>query len=173
MDEGRFGLKVWFRKGWCARGERPKWMYESHYEWLWVYVALEPKTGNSFFLLLPRIDSTCLQLFADRFGKYIGERKVGLVLDGAGSHRSGDVHWPQTVDTVRLPPYSPELNPAEQVFRYLRARLSNQLFGSLDALESALTSALERFWEQPQTLQSLTGYPWWLQAIEAIAPSSS
>lgn len=173
MDEGRFGLKVWFRRRWCPYRERPEWVFEDKYEWLWVNAAIEPLTGSSFCLLLPRVDSVCLQIFADHFGAYVGGRKVGLVLDGSGSHTSGKVIWPETVAPLRLPSYSPELNPAEQLFRHLRARLSNRVFESLDELEAAIGDALQDFWEHPRTLRSLTGYPWWLQAAQAIEPLAS
>ncbi len=173
FDEGRFGLKVWLRRRWCPYGERPQWVYHDHYEWLWLYAAIEPATGSSFFLLLPRVDSVCLQIFADHFGAYVGERKVGLVLDGSGSHTSQEVVWPQVVLPLRLPSYSPELNPAEQVFRHLRARLSNQVFDDLDELEEAITQALGTFWEDPQTLRSLTAYPWWLEATQYFTPSTA
>jgi transposase len=107
-----------------------------------VYVAIEPATGNSFCLYLPRVDSECLQIFAQRFGEYVAGKRVGLVMDGSGAHKSTRVVWPAQVLTVSLPPYSPELNPVELVFRHLRARLSNRVFEDLDELEAALTQAL-------------------------------
>ena len=171
LDEGRFGLKVWFRRRWCAYGERPEWIYQDKYQWLWVYVALESLTGDSFCLFLPRVDSACLQIFADRFGDYVASKRVGLVMDSSGAHRSTSVVWPAQVLTVSLPPYSPQLNPVELVFRHLRAALSNRVFEHLEELESAITQVLQHFWQQPGALRSLTGYPWWLQAAPPITPS--
>jgi hypothetical protein len=49
MDEARLGLKVWFRRRWCPKGVRPPWIVEDRYEWLWLYAAIEPRTGESFF----------------------------------------------------------------------------------------------------------------------------
>jgi transposase len=95
---------------------------------------------------------------------------VGLVLDGSGSHRAG-LAWPAGVVPVSLPPYSPELNPAEQVFRLLRAKLANRVFADLAELEAALTEQLRAFWDEPATLRRLTAYPWWLRGAEAM-PSS-
>ncbi len=138
-----------------------------------MYAAIEPVTGESFCLLLPRVDSCCLQIFADRFGEYVRGKQVGLVMDGSGAHKSSQVVWPQQVATLSLPPYSPELNPAEAMFRHLRGRLSNRVFEDLSELEAAITDALCGFWEDPHTLQSLTGYPWWLQAAHAITPSTA
>ncbi len=164
---------MWFRRRWCPYGERPEWIYEDNYEWLWVYVAVEPATGNSFCLYLPRVDSECLQIFAHRFGEYVAGKRVGLVMDGSGAHRSTRVVWPAQVLTVSLPPYSPELNPVELVFRHLRAALSNQVFEDLNELESAISQALKHFWQHPEALRSLTGYPWWLQAANTITPSTA
>jgi hypothetical protein len=107
MDEGRFGLKVWFHKRWCPYGERPPWVYADQYEWWWLYAAIRPLTGESFFLLLPGLDSPCVQAFLDAFGAHVAGRRLGLVLDGAGAHRSGKVRWPDGVIPLALPPYSP------------------------------------------------------------------
>lgn len=148
-------------------------MFEDKYGWLWVYAAIEPATGSSFCLLFPRVDSVCLQIFADHFAAHVGKRKAGLVLDGSGSQTSEQVIRPEVVAPLRLPSYSPGLNPAEAVFRHLRARLSDRVFESLDELEAAIGEALQDFWEHPETLRSLTGYPWWLQATQPIAPLAS
>jgi transposase len=148
-------------------------VYEDTYEWLWLYAAVEPLTGESFFLLLPHVNAHCLQIFASRFGHEIAGRRVGLAMDGSGSHNCGGVVWPEGVLPMRLPPYSPELNPAEAVFRHLRSELSNQVFAGLAELEAAITTALQQFWDEPRSLQSLTGYPWWVQAAQHLMPSTS
>jgi len=173
FDEGRFGLKVWFRRRWCPRGFRPPWLVQDRYEWLWLYAAVEPLTGDSFFLLLPYVNSECLQLFLNKFADYVKDDRVGCVLDGHGSHVSEGVRWPEHVIQMPLPPYSPELNPAEAVFRHLRAELSNRIFDNLDELEAAITAALRPFWDQPAKLQRLVGYPWWTAAAAAITKESA
>ena len=61
---------------------------EDRYAWLWLYAAVEPATGAGFFLLLPGVDKEWLQLFLDAFAREVGPDRVGLVLDGAGSHRA-------------------------------------------------------------------------------------
>lgn len=143
------------------------------YKWLWVYVAVEPSTGDSFCWLLPHVDSQCLNIFVNKLDEYLNGKRVGLVMDNSGAHRSTSVVWSQKIEPWYLPAYSPELNPAEAVFRYLRAALSNQVFDNLSDLEAAIKEALSEFWHHPASLQSLTGYPWWLQAIDDIAPLAS
>jgi len=59
------------------------------------------------------------------------------------------------------------------VFRSLRSELSNRVFAGLDEMEAAITAALLQFWDEPKTLQSLTGYHWWVQAGQDLAPLTS
>jgi hypothetical protein len=171
FDEGRFGLKLWFRRRWCPYKVRPPWIVEDRYEWLWVYVAVRPDTGDCFILYLPFLNTDCVQVFVDAFGTEVGETEVGLILDGSGSHQA--ITWPAHVHPLRLPAYSPELNPAESVFRHLRTKLANRLFETLDDLEAAITTELRTFWDTPAVLKRLTGYPWWLKATSNIVPASA
>lgn len=145
---------------------------EERYEWLWVYAAVEPKTGKSVFLFLPTMESACFERFLEEVNTSFEGKRLAVVLDNAPSHRSRQVHWPETLSPIPLPPYSPELNPAEQVFRHLRKRLANRLFETLAQLSDALTQALREFWDNPSVLIRLTDYPWWKQAVSNI-PSLS
>lgn len=172
LDEGRFGLKTWLRRRWCPRGVRPPWVVEESYEWIWLYAAVEPTTGRGVFAFLPTVASGGLEAFLGEVQRAFGTEPVGIVLDNASSHRSGQVHWPAEYRSIALPAYSPELDPAEQIFRQMRQELANRIFDTRADLETALTEALRPFWEQPGRLQRLTGYPWWTQAVEALAASS-
>ncbi|CCF83933.1 transposase [Nitrolancea hollandica Lb] len=73
---------------------------------------------------------------------------------------------------LALPPYSPELNPAERIFEHLRAHLANRLFADLTELEDAVIQHLEGFWAEPSVLRQLTGYGWWVAGLETIHSSS-
>jgi transposase len=144
---------------------------EEKYEWLWLYAAVEPPTGASFFLLLPALNGECFELFLRELAKTELVKpgaRVGVVMDNAGAHVSTSVDWPIQFVPMNLPSYSPELNPAEQVFRQLRAWLSNRVFDSLDEMADALIEEIRRFWEGPSELIRLTYYPWWRQAVQNI-----
>lgn len=145
---------------------RPPWIVEDHYEWRWLYAAVEPSTGTSFFLLMPGVDSACFQSVLDALGHAVGTERVGVVLDGSGSHRAEAVVWPETLVRMTLPAYSPELNPAERIFAHPRSRLANRIFDDLDDLEAAITIVLQAFWDAPAMLQQLTGYDWWMNGIQ-------
>ena len=91
MDEARFGLKSWHRRRWCPRGIRPLWGVEDRYEWLWLYAAIEPRTGRSFFLLLPSLESRCFALFVRGLRRHYHRSRLGVVLDNSPSHVSQQV----------------------------------------------------------------------------------
>ena len=134
-----------------------------------MYAAVEPTTGWSYVLLLPETDSRCREIFCRHLRKALGPQRVGVVLDGSGSHRSKQWAWPQDLVPLLLPAHSPELNPAEQLFRHLRKRLANRLFGSIQELEKTPGEEL-RAWQQNKTeVQRLTAYPWWIKGTRIIS----
>lgn len=129
---------------------------------MWLYVAVEPESGRTFFLLLPWVNGDCLEYFLEAFQEALPQdESVVLVLDNAPSHQSEHVNWPGKIRKLPLPPYSPELNPAEQIFRVLRGKLSNRVFDSLDELQDTLCQAVNDFAANPAQVSRLTFYPWW------------
>lgn len=168
FDEGRFGLRVGLRKRWCPRGVRPPWLVHDRYEWLWLYAAVEPATGQSLFLLLPRVTKEWFGRFLATFAQEVGGERVGLVLDGSGAHRAA-IPWPAQVVPLPLPRYSPELNPAEQIFRVLRPKLANRIFETIAEVEETISTHLQTYWEQPALVQRLTGYAWWTDAVNTMS----
>ena len=87
---------------------------------------------------------------------------AALVLDGAGWHVSEDLTVPANLTLIHLPPYSPELNPVERVWEYLRDRwLSHRvLAGGYEAVVDAACAAWNALLAEPGRLRSLTNFPW-------------
>ena len=125
-------------------------------------------SGACFVLFLPHVDGLCFHPFLEELRQHSGSDTIGLVLDNSGSHSSGKVRWPEGIEKIALPPYSPELNPAERWFEALRRIFANTIFDTLDDLEAALTQALRPYWEDPSKLQRLVGYPWGCSAITGL-----
>jgi transposase len=90
------------------------------------------------------------------------------VLDGAPSHRSEQITHPENISLLMLPPYSPELDPAERWFQEFRRKLSNRTFETVALLQEALTQTLTSYWENRALLKRLTGFSWWTEAVEAL-----
>lgn len=124
FDEARFGLINWHRKRYCPRGFRPPYVVRRVYEWTYLYAAVDPTSGENFSLYLPGMDGLCLEAFLERLGEAYADHHLLLVLDGAPSHTSGQLELPKNVSFLRLPAYSPELNPVERWFLEFRRALS-------------------------------------------------
>ena len=123
---------------------------------------VEPGTDNAFALILPDANSAGMQAFLDAFAKTIADDEhVALVLDGAGWHSSKRLRVPTNITLVPLPAYSPELNPVERVWLYLKQRfLSLRLLNDYKAIVAAASTAWKRLCRETGRLTSLTSYPW-------------
>jgi len=145
-------------------GDRAPYVVKDHYQWIWLYAAVEPTTGASFCLYMPHLDGTCAAIFLQKLQEAYPGDDVLVVWDGAGAHRSSKIQAISAVQRLTLPPYSPDLNPAEHWFQELRQQLSSRIFASLANLQAALTTALRPYWDDPDHLARLTGDPWWRDA---------
>jgi transposase len=75
---------------------------------------------------------------------------------------------PDNVDFVRLPAYSPELDPVERWFEEFRRELSNRAFETVELVQEALGQALQPYWKDTARLRRLTGFSWWVEAVDAL-----
>jgi len=173
FDGGRCGLKKWCRRGWSRVGHRPAWILDDRYQSVGVSIAIAPKSGEGWCLLVPPGDTLCLNLFPATLREEWPDERIGVVRDGSGSDRGDTVIWPHGIIPLPLPPYSPELNAAEQVFRHVRTRLANDVFATIAERKDALTCAMEQVWDHPQGVTRMTQYPWWRDAVTAITTSLS
>ena len=131
------------------------------YDYGYLSLALNPRTGELFALLLPDMRVESFQAFLDEFIKFIGEKRcVRLITDGAAAHRSTQLRIESRLRIEHLPPYSPELNPVERLFKELRAELKNRVFESLEAIEEAVIKAVEPFMKDGSRVKKLTFYSW-------------
>jgi len=122
---------------------------------------VEPGTDNAFALVMPYADTAAMQIFLDGFAETIAEDEHAvMVLDQAGWHGSNDLAVPANVTLVPLPAYSPELNPVERVWLYLKERfLSHRLLDDYEAIVKAASAAWNRLLGEVGRVKSLP-YPW-------------
>ena len=93
----------------------------------YIFAAAEPGTDNAFALVMPYADTAAMQVFLDGFAKTIADDEHAvMILDQAGWHGSNDLAVPANVTLIPLPAYSPELNPVERVWLYLKERFLSQ-----------------------------------------------
>lgn len=187
-DEHRIGLHPLKRLIWVEQGEQPIATANWKREWLWLYAFVQPQTSDWTNLLVdseaespdrvlcpanPRpyvntgLFSRVLKDFADHFG--VGQTKrIVLPLDQAGWHTSEKLEVPEGIHLIPLPPYSPELQPAERLWPLVDEPLANQAFETLDEAEELLHQRCRRLIQQQQLIRGLTYYHWWPE-VEAAA----
>ena len=165
QDEARFGQKRRSCRRWWLRGQRPTGPIDQRYTFAYVFAAVEPMTGRDFCLVLPAVSTAAMSEFLRRFATTLPEDEHAvMVLDGAGWHTSHELTVPENVTLLRLPPYSPELNPVERIWLYLRERhLSHRVHDGYSAIVDAVCNAWCRL--TPERLRSLCGYPCIRQVI--------
>ena len=161
-DEARVGNQGRVCHRWWPKGERAPGVRQIGYRWAYIFTALRPATGEDFTLVLPRVDARMMDLFLARFAASLPEDvHAVLVLDGAGWHDQRALTCPDNLTLLVLPPYSPELNPVERVWLYLRERfLSLRVLDSTEAVIEACCTAWNALTTEPGRIQSLCAYPW-------------
>lgn len=166
QDEARFGRISDVRRCWAPRPLRPLCQAMLTHESTYAYAAVEPATGMMDALILPHVNTACMQLFLDTVAeRHPGERIV-MVLDGAPWHSSKELIAPPNMRLLPLPPYAPELNPVEHLWDELREKcFHNKVFNSLDALEDDLALALLAMENTPAVVESITRWPWIIDAL--------
>lgn len=135
FDEGRFGLRSTTMRMWGEKGKPLRVKVQQSFQNFYGYSAVNPFTGNSFSLLLPNVDTTNMNIFLSNLKKYIGSKKLILIMDQAGWHKSKGLKIIKGLQLVYLPPYSPELNPVEKLWEWLKKECShNFIYKTLDDL---------------------------------------
>lgn len=160
------GLLTVRRRRLTACGVQPVGSVQHIFEWFYIYGAVAPTTGERFFLELPYLNADTFQLFVDAFAQAFPDSLNILLMDNSGAHTAHRIRWPENVRCVGLPPYCPELNPIERLWRDLKDDLAWQQFMHLDAQQNYVGDLL-RAYDAP-TLQSLTGYAYLVDAINAL-----
>jgi hypothetical protein len=158
----RVGQKGRLCHRWWLRGQRPPGPQDQRHEWAYLFGAARPDGQGSFALVLPTVGTAAMQLFLDRFAETLAaDEHAVMVLDGAGWHSAKALVIPPNVTLVALPPYSPQLNPMERVWLYLRERfLSLRLLEDYDAILDACCTAWNAVADDPDRIRSLCFHPW-------------
>ena len=142
-DEARFGRINRPRPCWAPIGIRPEVASQLIREYIYLYGAVSPKDGTCVYLIMPRSDTACFQTFLNVLSRKFARQDILLVLDGAPNHRCSDLLLPNNISLLFLPPYSPELNPKENLWGEIREKfLKNYALKSIDAVRTKLKQAI-------------------------------
>jgi transposase len=143
-DEARFGQQGTLTRVWARRGSRPRRRRQNGRESLYVLTATCAASGAAFGLIMPELNTAVVNRFLEEFARQLapGVRAV-LLWDNAPYHVGGDLVVPANVSRIGLLPYSPELNPVENLWHYLRSHhWSNQEYEGYEGLKEKAVDTL-------------------------------
>ena len=162
QDEARIGQKNGLVRQWARTGSRPRQPADQRYESTYLFGAICPARGTGAALAMPHADTEAMQAHLDEIARTVARHAHAvLLLDRAGWHTTGDLIIPKNMTLVFLPPRSPELNPVETIWQYLRANwLSNRVFETYDDIIDAACDAWNRLIAQPGTIISIGLRDW-------------
>ena len=162
QDEMRIGQKNKLTYCWAKKGTRPRLAHDQRTQWAYLFGAICPERGTGAGLVLPACNSEAMQLHLDEMAREVtpGAHAV-VLLDQAGWHASSRLKVPANLTLVPLPPRSPELNPTENVWQFMRQNwLSNRIFQSYDDILDHCCAAWNRLLDQPWKIMSLGLRDW-------------
>lgn len=161
QDEGRFGRISDRRRCWAPAPSRPVVGQQVVREFLYAMVAVSPLDGDISSLVMPWVDAEVMSIFLAHTSEMFKKEFCLMFLDGAGWHRANNLRVPHNMKLLWLPPYSPELNPVEHIWEYVRENsFGNKSFDSLDDVKDLLCSSLVTLEQQPNIVRSLTSFDW-------------
>ena len=137
-------------------------MRQTGFSSLYVLAAVCAATGAMSAVIMPTLNTEVVNLFLEQFSRKLpaGVHAV-LIWDGAGFHTGEDVVVPSNVSLIQLPPYSPELNPVENLWHYLRAHhWSNRPYRDYDALQEEAVRSLCAVREDTETIKTVCNPPY-------------
>jgi transposase len=166
-DESRFGLFTRNGRALTAKGIKPVCPYHHKFENLYLFGAFSPVNGNSLLLEMPYCNTDAFQVFLNHLSDLDRQEFKIIVLDNGAFHKAKRLAVPQNIGLIFLPSYSPELNPAEQIWRVLKKTICNKAFKTLDELSDHLSHVIQKLITN-DSVKSITGYQLFLSAYQTI-----
>jgi transposase len=157
-------LKPIIRKIWAPRGCRPIANGHHRFQWLYLYGFVRPATGEVVWFIADGVNTEMFSAFLAAFAREIGAgaaKRVILVLDGAGWHVSNDLEVPDGIELMFLPPYSPQIQPAERLWPLTDEPFVNEYFETLDEIADLLDERCRILADEPDIIRDNTKFHWW------------
>ena len=162
QDEARVGQKNGITRRWARRGTRPRAPHDQRTQWAYIFGAICPAKGKAAGLVMPYANTEAMQAHLAEISAAVdpGAHAV-LILDQAGWHISTQLVVPENVTLLPLPPRSPELNPLENIWQYMRENwLSNRVFEGYDDIVAHCCDAWNRLVAEPARITSIGFRAW-------------
>jgi len=158
QDETRLGLITKQKKVLSIKGNTSIGNYKHSYKYFWLWGSFSPITGDSHYVISQGVSKNMFVAYLNDLSKLNPKEFKILLIDNAGFHSTKDVVIPNNIALLPIPPYSPELNPAERVWKEIKSKISMKIFETLDTLENKVVDIINSM--DKCDIKSLTDYPY-------------
>jgi len=162
QDEARVGQQGRTTRIWATKGTRPRAFKQLQFTNTYIFGAVCPSKNLSAALIMPYVGTVSMEKHLEEISKKVAPGRYAIVIiDQASWHMTKDLKIPKNISLLPLPPYSPELNPCEQIWQFLRDRyLSNRCFNGYDDIVDACTYAWNQFISLPDKIKTMCSRSW-------------
>lgn len=165
-DETRIGLKTISGRKITVKGVKPYGKVQWKFKATYLYGVVEPKTGEHFFYEFTHLNSQCFQIFLELVAEKFADSILIIQLDNGGFHKAKKLQIPPNIILMFQPSPSPESNPIEQVWQYLKRGLRWQLPNDLDELRVLISQKLQQM--SQEVIASIVGRAYILEALSVV-----
>lgn len=127
-----------------AKGIKPIVNFQQAFKNTYLYGSFSPIDGSHFTWEIEGVDTLIFEAYLKAFSEYRPEELKIMIIDNAGFHSTKNIAIPDNIKLIRIPPYTPELNPAEKVWQYLKERFKNKTFVNLKELKEWLHETVKK-----------------------------
>jgi len=163
QDESRFGLMTQTGSCIAAKGIQPIVDYQHKFANTYLWGSYSPIDGDSFVWEINGVDGTIFQAYLNELSQHRPKELKILIIDNAGFHSTKNIVIPDNIKLINIPPYSPELNPCELIWKYIKQRFKNQIFPDIQTLKTWLHQTVKSM--TAQTIKSICSCHLYTQAF--------
>jgi len=161
-DEGRFGRSNNLSRCWSPKGCRARVGKQIVRQYTYAYASICPETGENHSLIISGSNTEIMNYYLEDLSKVYSHYRIILCTDNAGWHVSSNLVVPDNIVFLYLPPYSPQLNPVEHLWDYIREQkgFNNRIMNSMDEVIDTLAEVLHEILDEKEIIKSLCNYHW-------------
>lgn len=166
QDESRLGLITKQKRVLTLRGVKPVGKYKHSYKYFWLWGSFSPITGDAHYMISGGVSKNAFIAYLNDLSLHKPRELKILIIDNAAFHSTKGVKLPENIILIPIPPYCPELNPAEQMWQWFKSKISMKIYKSLDELEHKLTELIKD--TDKHTVKSITSYKYLVNNYNSI-----
>jgi len=166
QDESRFGLITKQKRVLTSRGVKPIGTYKHSYLYKWLWGSFSPITGESFCMITDGVSKELFVKYLQDFSEHRPNELKIIVIDNASFHSTKEIELPNNIVLLPIPPYCPELNPAEKMWQWMKDKIAMKIYDNLETLENKIEKLIKQ--AENQIIKSITGYDFYVNAYNSV-----